>query len=334
MSLLVILDRLHKSKVTVTGQLPAFDLVLPLVDIKDELPTKGNPYTDLEGCTYALRDADHALRHSYYLLALLVHISSAAGIYKATPIFKGYLAWILDGFLLLREVERAWGLSSAAQQSAIETCLLSVRTVHSLLISMAELLPTSLTCKGYSVLTRLCTELCDYPDALSETLAEVDFCTTLLDLAANCVHHEPVAQAVRFQLLPALQNYQDSQPQSESQSSDIIVCTSYSLLKAILTMAQKCIAILRDECTRRSGLGESGLSGATNFDNSCLVNQLRHLALANDHGVMPDGSRPAKRRKTAPDQDVLNEVVREAYLLLGSQSASDLDGLHHVVGYV
>jgi hypothetical protein len=315
--------------------LPAFDLVLPLVDIKDELPTKGNPYTDLEGCTYALHDADHALRHSYYLLTLLVHVSSsAAGTYEATPLFKGYLAWILDGFLLLREVERAWALSSAAQQSAIETCILSVRAVHSLLISMAGLLPTSLTCKGYSVLARLCTELCDYPDALSETLAEVAFCTTLLDLAANCVHHEPVAQAVRFQLLPALQDYQDSQPQSESQSSDTIVCTSHFLLKAILTMVQKCIAILRDECTMQSGHGESGLSGPTNFDSSCLVNQLRHLALANNHGVVPDGTHPAKRRKTAPEQDVLNEVVREAYLLLGSQSASDLDGLRHVVGYV
>lgn len=205
--------------------MPKFDLVLPLVDVKDELPTNGN--SDLEGCTYALHDADHALRHSYYLLALLVGVSSsAAGTYEATPFFQGYLAWILDGFLLLREVERAWGLSSAAQQSDIETCILSVRAVHSLLIFTDTLLPTTLKCKGYSVLARLCTELCDYPDALSETSVEITFCTTLLDLAANCVHHEPVAQAVRSQLLPALQDYEDSQPDSESQSPDTIVCTS------------------------------------------------------------------------------------------------------------
>ncbi len=97
-------------------------------------------------------------------------------------------------------------------------------------------------------------------------------------------------------------------------------------------MAQKCIAILRDECPRQSSVGESGLSGQTSFDAPYLVNQLRHLAI--DHEVVPDENRPAKRRKKAPEQDVLHEVVRETYLLLGSQSASDLDGLHHVVRYV
>ncbi len=224
MSLLATLDRLQKSKVTVTGQLPDLDLILPLVDIKDELPTNCNPDNDLEGCTYALHDADHALRHASYLLVLLVDVSSSAACtYEATPFFQGYLAWILDGFVLLREAERAWGPSSIAQQSAIDTCIMSIRGVHSLLLSMGRLLPTTLKCKGYSVLARLCTELCDYPDALSEISVEVVFCATLLDLAANCVHHEPVAQAVRFQLLPALQDYGDSQHEFESQRPDIIV---------------------------------------------------------------------------------------------------------------
>jgi hypothetical protein len=237
MSLLATLERLHKSKVTAAGQLPELHLVLPLVDIKDELPKNGNTDTDLEGCTYTLHDADHALRHSYYLLALLVNVSSsAAGTYEATPFSQGYVAWILDGFLLLREVERAWGPSSVAQQSDIETYMLLVRAVRSLLMSTDRLLPTTLRCKGYSILARLCAELCDYPDALSETSVEITFCATLLDLAANFVHLEPVAQAVRFQLLPALQDYQDSQPESESQSPDIIVCTPQFLSKLVLSM--------------------------------------------------------------------------------------------------
>lgn len=219
------MDHLYKSKVSGTGQLPQLDLVLPLVDIKDELPTNGNHDIDLEGCTYVFHDADHALLHVYYLLALLVDVSSsAAGIYEATPFFQSYLAWILDGFLLLREVERAWGPSFVVQQSAIETCILSIRAIHSLLLSVGRLLPTTLKCKGYAVLARLCAELCDYPDALSETSVEITFCAIILDLAANSVHHEPVAQAVRFQLLPALQDYQDSQPESESQSPDTVVC--------------------------------------------------------------------------------------------------------------
>jgi hypothetical protein len=105
------------------------------------------------------------------------------------------------------------------------------------------------------------------------------------------------------------------------------------LVKAMLTMAQKCIAILRDECSRQS-LVVSGLTCPTNFDTPCLVNQVRHLTLSNGHEVVHDSTPPTKRRKTAPEQEVLNEVVQEAYLLLGSQSASDLDGLHHVVRYL
>jgi len=221
------LETLHKLKVTGTGQLPELDLVLPLVGIKDELATNDIQDTDLEGCTYVLHDANDALQHVYYLLALLVDVSSSTiGSYESTPFFQGYLVWILDGFLLLREVERAWGPSFVVRQSAIETCLLSIRAVHSLLLSVGRLLPTTLKCKGYSVLARLCAELCDSPDALSETSVEITFCTILLDLAANSVHNEPVAQAVRFQLLPALQDYQDSQPESESQSPDTVVCTS------------------------------------------------------------------------------------------------------------
>jgi len=102
----------------------------------------------------------------------------------------------------------------------------------------------------------------------------------------------------------------------------------------ILTMDQRCIAIIRDECSKHSSFSESSLHGQTSFDTPCLDNQLRHLALTNDHEAVHDAARPTKRRKTAPEQEVLNEVVREAYLLLGSQPASDLDGLHHVAGYV
>jgi len=201
-------------------------LILPLVHIKDELLTNGNLVIDLEGCTYTLNDSDHALRHAYYLLALLVDVSSsAASNYEITPFFQSYLAWILDGFLLVREVERAWSPSFAVQHSATEACILSIRAIHYLLLSMGRLLPTTLKCKGYAVLARLCAELCDFPDALSEPSVEITFCTIILDLATNSAHHETVAQAVRFQLLPALENYQDSQTESKSQTSDTAVCT-------------------------------------------------------------------------------------------------------------
>jgi hypothetical protein len=221
------LDRLQRSKVSATGHLPAFELELPLVDIKDELPTSGHQDTDLEGCTYALHDVDHALRHTYFLMALLVDVStSAAASYDATPFFQGYLSWILDGFLLLREIEGAWAPFFVAHHSGVDTCVLSISAVHSLLVSLDKLLLATLKCKGYCVLARLCAELFNYPDVLSETSIEISFCSCILDLAAASLDHEPVAQAVRFQLLPALQDFQDSQHESGAQSSDTLVCTS------------------------------------------------------------------------------------------------------------
>lgn len=224
MSLLATLDRLHKLKVAATGHLPVFELKLPFVDIKDELPNSGYQDADLESCKYVLHDADHALRHSYFLLALLVDVSSsAAGSYDVTFFFQGYASWILDGFLLLREIETAWGPSIAAHQPGVETCVLSIRAVHSLLVSLDKLLLKTLKCKGYCVLARLCAELCNYPDVLSDTSIEITFCTCLLDLAAVSEIHEPVAQAVRFQLLPTLHVFQDSQHESGGGSSDTLV---------------------------------------------------------------------------------------------------------------
>lgn len=43
---------------------------------------------------------------------------------------------------------------------------------------------------------------------------------------------------------------------------------------------------------------------------------------------------PAKRRKVSPREDVLKEVIEQVYFLLGSQKASDLDGLSQVAASV
>lgn len=79
-------------------------------------------------------------------------------------------------------------------------------------------------------------------------------------------------------------------------------------------------------------MDESDVPDSDSIDTPSLANQLRHLRLGNYQGVSSDATRPTKRRKTSSGQDILGEVVKEAYLLLGSQSASDLDGLRHVVG--
>ena len=75
------------------------------------------------------------------------------------------------------------------------------------------------------------------------------------------------------------------------------------------------------------------LSDSTELETSSLASQLRYLGLAQDK-VKSDGTRPIKRRRISPNQEVLPEVIKEVYLLLGSQYASDLDGLEQIATYV
>ena len=101
----------------------------------------------------------------------------------------------------------------------------------------------------------------------------------------------------------------------------------------MLRMNQQSIAILRRQQTSRSFSDEVVLSSSTEFQTSSLTAQLHYLGLARDE-VESDGTRPSKRRRTFPNQEVLSEVVKQVYLLLGSQHASDLDGLEQIAPYV
>jgi hypothetical protein len=78
---------------------------------------------------------------------------------------------------------------------------------------------------------------------------------------------------------------------------------------------------------------EVELLSSAQLETSSLAAQLRYLGLV-EGKVGNYGSRPIKRRKLSPGQEVLSEVVKEVYLLLGSQHASDLDGLEQIAPYV
>jgi hypothetical protein len=204
------------------------DLVLPFVTIQDDIAIQDSPDLLSEGCTYVLPNTQNALRHSCYLLALIVDVSSSlassSGSSGPTTAFQGHLAWILDAFLLLREIESTWGPHTATQQSEFQLCALSIHAVHHLLTSLDQLISTPLKRKGYSILVHLCAELVNYSGALSDAAIQTSFCSSLLDLAAESAHHETVAQAVKAVLLPALQNLMDNELASGLLSVDVQVC--------------------------------------------------------------------------------------------------------------
>lgn len=107
----------------------------------------------------------------------------------------------------------------------------------------------------------------------------------------------------------------------------------YPLEVRILKISQNSFAILRRQQRSQSFSDEVLSSASPEFQTSSLAAQLRHLGLAQykDDGDEP---RPSKRRRVFPNQEVLSEVVERVYLLLGSQHASDLDGLEQIATYV
>lgn len=219
------MESLRKSIVAPSVQAHALNLVLPSVTIQDDIAIQGSPDLVSDGCTYVLANTQNALRHSCYLLALIVNVSSSiASSSGPTPTFQGHLAWILDAFVLLREIESTWAPHTATQQSEFQLCALSILAVHRLLTSLVQLISIPLKRKGYSILAHLCAELVNYSGALSDSETQTVFCSSLLDLAAASVHHETVAQAVQAVLLPALQNLMDNELASGLLSVDVQVC--------------------------------------------------------------------------------------------------------------
>jgi hypothetical protein len=72
---------------------------------------------------------------------------------------------------------------------------------------------------------------------------------------------------------------------------------------------------------------------SSHFESVELAAQFRYLDLVNCSTPRLDTNRPSKRRKIS-ERNLLVEVIEEIYLLLGSQKASDFDGLCRVAGYI
>lgn len=180
-------------------------LVLPPADIEIDIFTHGSLKPSFEGCTYVLSDIPSTLRHASYLLAILAEVSSTtAASYNTSPSIQGYIGWILDSICDLLNLEKTLRQYMFTQGSGFELCILYLHTVHSLTSSLRNLLPDFMIRKGYYVLTLVCVEILEFPEALSQTPVQSSFCGSLLDLAAISADHEPIAQIVSLRLLPAL----------------------------------------------------------------------------------------------------------------------------------
>ena len=80
---------------------------------------------------------------------------------------------------------------------------------------------------------------------------------------------------------------------------------------------------------------EKGISSSDtiHFENVELSTQFQYLGLGDFSKPRFDAEHLSKRRKISSN-NLLGEIIKEVYFLLGSQKVLDLDGLSQVIGYI
>ena len=157
-------------------------------------------------CTYVIHNAADGLWHGANLLSMLVDISmEAAASFDATPAFQDYLAWILDSFLEVHELQARWQGSPTLGRSCEKVDSLSFCAVHAILTTLRESLSDNILRKGYVFLSLLCAALLEDTSNVSETPIRLNLCSCLLNLVAICNQHDSMRRAISLHLLPAVQ---------------------------------------------------------------------------------------------------------------------------------
>ncbi|KFY81056.1 hypothetical protein V499_00169 [Pseudogymnoascus sp. VKM F-103] len=283
-------------------------IALPLATIEDDLSFQSRLGFVENGCTYNLRRGSDSFHHTQQLLTLVAELSLSSFVdgqlYESTS--HRYMAWVFDSFLELRTTA-ARSAAYKTEQDEIHSCSISVDAVHRLVSSQAQHIDAPAHRKGYRVLAHLCSELVAYPAPFSDVIDRVKLAAILLDLASACEASGSVSQVVAINLLPVL-----------DKAIVLAAPTDDDLKSCILLLRQKCQNIPPQ-------------TAPITLENKALELQFRSLCFKDLPSVdnYNDGGPQTKRRKIAP-HSLLEEITEEAYILLGAQKATDLDGLSHI----
>jgi serine/threonine-protein kinase ATR len=195
------------------------EIVLPPAGEMDQSPL----YPDSSGstsalnCKYVIRNPGDALCHVSNVLCMLADISiEAANSYDATPEFEVYLVWMLDAFLITREVQKRWRANPSLLQICPKTGPMSLCAVQALLSNLRDSLSPTLLRKSCVILEIFCAGVLEDPTELSEKPIQLSLCNAILNLAANCKQYDSVRKQVSLHLMPAIQ----------TTISDEYLCTS------------------------------------------------------------------------------------------------------------
>jgi len=184
------------------------EIVLPPAGEMDQSPLYPNSSdsTSMLNCKYVIRNPGDALYHVSNVLCMLADISiEAAKSYDATPAFEIYLIWMLDAFLITREVQKRWRANPSLLQTCPKTDQMSLCAVRALLFNLRDSLSPTLLWKSCVVLAIFCAGVLEDPTELSEKPIQLSLCSAILNLAANCKQYDSVRKQVSLHLMPAIQ---------------------------------------------------------------------------------------------------------------------------------
>ncbi|KFY60649.1 hypothetical protein V496_05277 [Pseudogymnoascus sp. VKM F-4515 (FW-2607)] len=287
-------------------------ITLPLATIEEDISFPSQLGFIENGCTYNLHGGSDSFHHTQQLLALVADLSLSSFVegqlYESTS--RRYMAWVFDSFLELRTAA-ARSAAYKTEQDEMYSCSISVDVVHRLVSSHGQHIDAPAHRKGYRVLSHLCSELLAYSTPFSDVIDPVKLAAILLDLASACEASGSVSQSVAINLLPVL---------------DKSILLGTQTIEPGDADLKSCILLLRQKCQNIHPQ-----STPIALENKALELQFQSLrfkdlpSVDNDN----DGGPQTKRRKIAP-RSLLEEITEEAYMLLGAQKATDLDGLSHI----
>jgi serine/threonine-protein kinase ATR len=185
------------------------EIVLPPASEMDQslLNPNSSDSTSTLNCKYVIRNPSDALCHVSNVLCMLADISiEAAKSYDATPAFEVYLVWMLDAFLITREVQKRWRANPSLLQTYPKTDPMSLCAIQALLSNLRDSLSPTLLRKSCVVLAIFCAGVLEDPTELSEKPVQLSLCSAILNLAANCKQYDSVRKQVSLHFIPAIQN--------------------------------------------------------------------------------------------------------------------------------
>ncbi|KAM3088202.1 serine/threonine-protein kinase M1, variant 2 [Clarireedia jacksonii] len=312
-SVSTILSHLHSSNLASHGQEINFVLPSDHFDLSTYCDSLKGSLEQSSPCNYILRDVTDALRHATYILSILVNISNqAASTQDASLAFQNHLAWLLDSFYSLHELQKIWSIHDNSQSVGIAPSTALYYATQSLFVSIRTTIPEPLVRKGYMYLAIIGAYILDDPSGLADKEVNLTFCQMLLQLALICRRHNAVGQVTNLHLSPKLQ----------------VMLGSEDTLAIVGNDFKNAAAALKWACDPATTGKFAPNRYHLNFEEASLNFDFERLMVANnppgtDHTVSP---RASKRRKISTDS-VLEEITRKLCSLLGAQEATNLGDL-------